>query len=193
MILGAWTNPAVLAAFLSAVAAIAAAVATWRAPVSAARIADNLRRQGDKEMESRRFKLNVFAALMQGRAELSSEDTVPSLNSIDVAFNNSVNVRESWVELFQVLQIAPYQQHLVDERVRKLLREMAQDLGIADTLRLDDFARTYFPNALAEDRDLRHLQRQETLRRLTGAAAPERNIAEPSASLWPPKPSANSE
>lgn len=121
MILGAWTNPAVLAAFLSAVAAIAAAVATWRAPVSAARIADNLRRQGDKEMESRRFKLNVFAALMQGRAELSSEDTVRSLNSIDVAFNNSVNVRESWVELFQVLQIAPYQQHLVDERVRKLL------------------------------------------------------------------------
>jgi hypothetical protein len=193
MILGAWTNPAVLAAFLSAVAAIAAAVATWRAPVSAARIADNLRRQGDKEMESRRFKLNVFAALMQGRAELSSEDTVRSLNSIDVAFNNSVNVRESWVELFQVLQIAPYQQHLVDERVRKLLREMAQDLGIADTLRPDDFARTYFPNALAEDRDLRHLQRQETLRRLTGAAAPERNIAERSASLWPPKPSANSE
>ncbi|RKE53395.1 MULTISPECIES: DUF6680 family protein [unclassified Sphingomonas] len=191
MSLDTWTNPAVLAAFLSAVAAIAAAVATWRAPVSAARIAEILRRQGDNEMESRRFKLNVFALLMQGRAELASEDTVRALNSIDVAFNKSVPVREAWAELFQAFGIVPMQNHLVDKRVRKLLREMAQDLGIADTLRLDDFARTYFPNALAQDREMRSLQRQATLKQLTGSAAPEQNIADPAASLWPPKPVEN--
>ena len=183
-----WANPAVIAAFLSAVAAIAAAVATWRAPISAARMAEQLRRQGDNELEARRFKLNVFALLMQGRAELASEDTVRALNSIDVAFNKSVPVREAWAELYQALGIAPMQNHVVEERVRKLLREMAQELGIADTLRLDDFARTYFPTALAQDREMRALQRRETLKQLTGPAAPEQNLADPSASLWPPKP-----
>lgn len=68
-----WSSPAVVAAFLSAVAAIAAAIATWRAPISAAQIAERLRRQGDSELEARRFKLNVFATIMQGRAELASE------------------------------------------------------------------------------------------------------------------------
>ncbi len=186
-------DPAVVAASLSAVAAVAAAVATWRAPISAAKMAEKLRRQGDNELESRRFRLNVFALLMQGRAELASEDTVRALNSIDVAFNKSVSVREAWAELYQALGTSPMQNHVVDERVRKLLREMAQDLGIADTLRLDDFARTYFPTALAQDREMRALQRRETLRQLTGVSAPELNTADPSASLWPPPPSELSE
>lgn len=188
MTLETWANPSVIAAFLSAVAAIAAALATWRAPITAAKMAETLRRQGDNEAESRRFRLNVFALIMQGRAELYSEDTVRALNSIDVAFNNSVPVREAWAELYQALNTAPLQNHVVDERIRKLLREMAQDLGIADTLRLDDFARTYFPTALAQDREMRALERQETLKRLTGRSAPAQNVADPNAMLWPPKP-----
>ncbi len=183
-----WSSPAVVAAFLSAVAAIAAAIATWRAPISAAQIAERLRRQGDSELEARRFKLNVFATIMQGRAELASEDTVRALNSIDVAFNKSEGVRESWAELYQSLNTSPWQAHVVDERMRRLLREMAQDLGISDTLRIDDFGRTYFPTALAQDREMRSLERAATLKRLMGQAAPEQNAATDAASLWPPKP-----
>lgn len=182
-------DPALIAASLSAVAAIAAAIATWRAPISAARMAETLRRRGDNEVEARRFKLNVFALIMQGRAELASEDTVRALNSIDVAFNNSGLVREAWAELYQALGTDPLVKHVVEERVRKLLREMAQDLGIADTLRLDDFARIYFPTALAQDREMRALQRQHTLKQLTGPAAPEQNLADQTTSLWPPMPS----
>ena len=186
--MGNLLDPPSVAAFLSAVAAVAAAVATWRAPISAARISEKLRRQGDGDAESRRFKLNVFASIMQGRAELAAEDTVRALNSIDVAFNKSVPVREAWAELYQALGTTPMQNHMVDERIRKLLREMAQDLGIADTLRLDDFARIYFPTALAQDREMRALQRRETFKQLTGPSAPEQNIADKSASLWPPTP-----
>lgn len=184
----AWTNPATAAAFLSAVAAIAAAIATWRAPISAAQIAERLRRQGDSDLESRRFKFNVFAALMQGRAELSSEETVRALNSIDVAFNGSPLVREAWAELYRSFNSAPWQAHVVEERMRKLLREMAQELGIADTLRLDDFERTYFPTALAQDREMRALERLAALKRLTGQVAPEENVGNQSDTRWPPKP-----
>lgn len=183
-----WSSSAVVAAFLSAVAAIAAAIATWRAPISAAQIAERLRRQGDSELEARRFKLNVFATIMQGRAELASEDTVRALNSIDVAFNKSEGIRESWAELYQSLNTSPWQAHVVDERMRRLLREMAQDLGISDTLRIDDFGRTYFPTALAQDREMRSLERAATLKQLMGQAAPEQNAATDAASLWPPKP-----
>ncbi|MBC2777297.1 DUF6680 family protein [Parasphingopyxis marina] len=182
------SNPAVIAAFLSAIAAIAAAVATWRAPVSAARIGERLRRQGEGELESRRFRMNVFAYIMQGRAEIWSEETVRALNSIDVAFNHSVSVREAWAELYQALNTAPMQNHVVDERIRKLLREMAIDLGISDTLRLDDFGRIYFPTALAEERQARALERQATLQRLAGRGVAAQTNENAALELWPPKP-----
>jgi hypothetical protein len=189
MSLQAWTSPGVVAAFLSAVAAIAAAVATWRAPLSAAKTAEHLRRQGDNELESRRFRLNVFTAIMQGRAEIWSEDTVTALNSVDVAFYSSIPVREAWAELYQALNTSPMPMHVVDERTRKLLREMAKDLGLADSLRLDDFGRVYFPNAIAEDRQMRNLQRREAMDRLTGqSATPDRGAVEAVEMKWPPVP-----
>jgi hypothetical protein len=184
-----WDNPAVIAASLSAVAAIAAAVATWRAPISAAKIAEHLRRQGDNELESRRFRLNIFATVMQGRAEIWSEDTVRALNSVDVAFYNSVDVREAWAELYQALNTEPIPMVVVDERTRKLLREMAKNLGLADSLRLDDFGRVYFPTAIAEDRHMRSLQRREAMQRLTTPqATTDENAVEELEKKWPPAP-----
>lgn len=184
-----WINPSVIAAFLSAVAATAAAIATWRAPLSAAKIAEHLRRQGDSELESRRFRLTVFATVMQGRAEIWSEDTVKALNSVDVAFHNSVTVREAWAELYQALNTSPMPGHVVDERTRKLLREMAKDLGLADSLRLDDFGRVYFPNDMAEERQMRSLQRREMMQRLTGQQNPvDSSDREELEKRWPPVP-----
>jgi hypothetical protein len=185
-----WTNPGLIAAFLSAIAAIAAAVATWRGPMSAARMAEQLRRSAENEMESRRFRFNVFATVMQGRAEIWSEDTVRALNSIDIAFHRSAKVREAWAELFQALNAKPNVSHVIDERIRKLLKEMASDLGLADALRLDDFGRVYFPTALGEEREVRALERQAALARLKGVASPTQNTADfdPTVELWPPKP-----
>lgn len=178
----------VIAACLSAVAAIAAAVATWRAPISAARIAESLRRAGDKTSERQRFRLNVFAQIMQGRAEIWAEDSVRALNSIDVAFSDSRPVREAWVELYQALDTAPLVKHVFEEKTRKLLQEMAKDLGLADNLRLDDFARIYFPKAMREERDVAFLRRQAALRQFAEPSQPAENVGLKPPSPWPSKP-----
>ncbi|WP_394804782.1 DUF6680 family protein [Sphingomonas agrestis] len=182
-------DPPVLAATLSAVAAIAAAIATWRGPLSAARMAESLRRGSEAAADSRRFRLNVFASLMQERAEIYSPDAVRALNSIDVAFSDSIAVREAWSELYQSLTSQPSgPSHVIDERLRKLLKEMAADLGIADKLRLDDLGRVYFPNVMAEERKVRDLERGAALARLSTQTSPQSNVADPTAALFPPKP-----
>jgi len=187
-----WNDPAVIAAGLSAVAAIAAAVATWRAPLSAAKMAETLRRAGDIAQDVRRFKLNVFTTVMQERAAIYSDDAVRALNSIDVAFAHSTPVREAWAELFQALNTPNVPPHVMDERIRKLLREMSIELGIADQLRMDDFSRVYYPNALQQQRQIEDLQRREALARLTGPAQPAANttVQAAIASNWPPAPGA---
>lgn len=179
-----------LATLLSAVAAIAAAIATWRAPISAARMAESLRRSAEENADSRRFRLNVFAALMQERAEIYSLDSVRSLNSIDIAFSSDNKVRESWSELYQVLNNSDTAKdsHVVDEKLRKLLKAMAENLGLADNLRLDDFARIYFPNALADERKVRSLERGEALARLSLGKSELAASSETGDGLFPPKP-----
>jgi hypothetical protein len=186
----AWSDPSVLAAGLSAVAAIAAAVATWRAPLSAARMSEKLRRDGDAAQDIRRFKLSIFAAVMQERASIYSAESVRALNSIDVAFAQSTNVREAWAELFQVFSLQNAPPHVMDERIRKLLREMAIDLGISDSLRMDDFSRVYYPNALQQERQVQELQRREALARLTAQTQPAANTASTAtiSNNWPPSP-----
>lgn len=184
-----WTDPGVVAASLSAVAAIAAAVATWRGPMSAARMAETLRRSAEAASDSRRFKLNVFAQLMQERAEIYSLEAVRALNSIDVAFTDDTEVREAWSELYQSLNQRPAAPaHVVDERIRKLLREMANSLGMGSELRLDDLGRVYYPTALLEERRVRDMERSAALARLLGQSAPQSNTTDPSLALFPPKP-----
>ena len=187
--MASWSDPTVVAAFLSAVAAIAAAVATWRGPMSAARMAETLRRNAEAAADSRRFKLNIFAQLMQERSEIYSPEAVRALNSIDVAFSDIGSVREAWSELYQSLNSQPIAPaHVIDERIRKLLREMANSLGIGDTLRMDDFGRVYLPNALLEERRVRDLERSSALVRLSSQAAPAGNAADSTSALFPPRP-----
>lgn len=186
-----WHNPSVIAAFLSAVAAVAAAVATWRSPIAAARMAEALRRQSESYGEARRIKLNVFGSIMQERAEIYNEEAVRALNLIDVAFSDSIPVREAWAELYNALNTNPIPPHVIDERLRKLLREMAADLGLSDKLRQDDFGRVYFPNAVMEERNVRQLERKAALARLTQSSSPAANAADGNNHIlerWPPKP-----
>lgn len=184
-----WSDPSVIAAFLSAVAATAAAVATWRGPISAARMAETLRRSAEVDADRRRFKLNVFAQVMQERAEIYSAEAVRALNSIDVAYSDSPTVREAWSELHQAFNSQPASPlHVLDERIRRLLREMANALGIGDTLRVDDFGRVYYPNALREERKVRDLERSAALARLSTQTFAAANSTEASDDLFPPKP-----
>src|ERR1700676_3565206 len=91
-----------LTAIFSAIATLFAAIATWSAPITAAKLAENLRRGSERDDERRRQKLSVFTTLMQERAQIHSESGVRALNVIDVVFNESREVREAWSELFLV-------------------------------------------------------------------------------------------
>lgn len=175
-----------LIAIFSAIATGLAAIATWRAPTAAAKLAESLRRDAERHDERQRQKLSVFASLMQERAQIYSDNGVRALNLIDVVFNESRDVREAWSELFLAFHMSPLVQHVIDERLRKLLSAIAKDIGLSDELRNDDLGRVYYPNVKAQEQMIKDLQRQQLLISLQGqgasSAAGSQNTA------WPPKP-----
>jgi hypothetical protein len=175
-------------AIFSAIATGLAAVATWRAPVAAAKLAESLRRDGERQGERQRQKLSVFTTLMQERAQIYSDSAVQALNLIDVVFNESREVRESWSELLLAFEMNPLVQHVIDERLRKLLAAIARDIGLADELRNDDLGRVYYPNVKAQEQLIRDLQRQQLMASLQGQGAAAGSAASPQNSPWPPKP-----
>jgi hypothetical protein len=176
-----------LTAIFSAIATGLAAVATWRAPIAAAKIAESLRREAERHDENQRQKLSVLATLMQERAKIYSENGVRALNLIDVVFNESREVREAWSELFLAFEMKPFLQHVADERLRKLLGAIAKDVGLADQLRTDDLGRVYYPLVQQQQEFIEYMQRQQILAGLqVGSAAEATSTAQNT--MWPPKP-----
>lgn len=140
------TDPYTLAAAaFSAVATALAAFATWYAPRAAAKLAEVLRRDAERSQERQRNKLFVFATLMQERSAIYSEAGVRALNTIDVVFHDSRAVREAWAELFLTFSLNPIPNHVLEERLRRLLASMASDIGLGDNLKTDDFGRILQP------------------------------------------------
>jgi hypothetical protein len=123
---------------------------------------------------------------MQERAAIYSENGVGALNLIDVVFYDSREVREAWAELFLTFSLNPIPAHLLDERLRKLLTAMAKDIGLGEGLRTDDLGRVYSPTAVAQDRLIRDMQRQQVLAGLQAQSSPAANTTQ--GTLWPPKP-----
>lgn len=183
-----WTNPSVISAFLSLLATCFAAWATWQGPRSAAKLSEEIRINSERANERRRMKLNLFATLMQERANIVSIDSVRMLNSIDFIFYDSVKVREAWAELFNVFQTngIPHPQ-LQEDKLRNLLREMAADIGFSDSLKVNDLGRIYYPNALAKEEELRLLRQEQALLQIR---AQNSSAATDPAPLdkFPPKP-----
>jgi hypothetical protein len=175
-------------AVFSAIATALAAIATWRAPAAAARLAETLRRDAERQDERQRQKLSVFATLMQERAQIYSDSGVRALNLIDVVFNESRDVREAWSELFLAFQMKPLVKHVMDERLRKLLGAIAKDIGLADELRNDDLGRVYFPDVKAQEQFIKDKQRQQLFASLQGQGAEGAGAAGFQNTVWPPKP-----
>jgi hypothetical protein len=179
---------ALLAAIFSAIATAFAAFAAWRAPMAAAKLAESLRRDAERQYERQRHKLSVFSTLMQERAQIHSENGVRALNLIDVVFNESREVREAWSELFLAFEMRPLVQHVIDERLRKLLGAVAKDIGLADELRTDDLGRVYFPIVQAQEQFIKEMQRQQILANLQGQNAAGATAPGLQNKPWPPKP-----
>lgn len=183
---------AITTAFLSFIAAALAAVATYRAPILAAAVADHLRSRSERENELRRMRLLVFFTLMQERATLASPQSVQMLNAIDAVFHDCGPVREAWADLYHAFgRLNDTPSTVVDDKHRELLRQMAIHLGLSESLKRDDFSRTYFPTALAEEHYIQNLRRAAEKKRLEEAHTATANTAPLFAAMpspFPPKP-----
>ena len=182
------------AAIFSAIATLFAAIATWRGPRSAAKLAEQMRRESEKSNEKRRLKLWIFTTLMQERTAYYSVDAVQAFNLIDVVYNENRKVRDLWADFISAMdQNNAVPDHAKRDTFRKLLSAMSEEVGLTDDLRSDDFNRVYYPIALAEENNLRMLQRQMSLRDLQGKTSPAANTATTLVSIdFPPPPSATS-
>lgn len=179
---------ALVAAVFSAIATALAAIATWRAPVAAAKLAETLRRDSERAAERQRQKLYVFSMLMQERAEIHSDKGVRALNLVDIVFSDSPAVRDAWAELFSAFHLRPYPPHVISERLLRLLAAIAKDIGLADELRSDDLTRVYRPIVQEQEQFIRDMQRQQTLARLQGENAAGASDAGAPLTVWPPRP-----
>lgn len=175
-------------AIFSALATAFAAFATWNAPRAAAKLSETLRRDAEHHNERQKQKLYVFSQLMQERAQIHSENGVRTLNLIDIVFNESREVREAWSELYMAFHMKPIVQHVIDERLRKLLGAIASDIGLADKLRNDDLGRVYYPVVQAQEQFIKDMQRQQVLTSLQGQSAAGASAQAVQSTLWPPKP-----
>jgi hypothetical protein len=171
---------ALAAAIFSAIATVFAALATWRAPLAAAQLAEKLRQSNDRESEKKRYKLLVFANLMQERASIWSDVAVRSLNHIDIIFSDSREVRDAWSDLYNALT-ANLPLHVIRDRLTKLLTTMARDIGIADQLRPDDFNRIYYPDAIAKDHLIQMARRDQAYAEIQRQSSAQNGP-------WPPAP-----
>jgi hypothetical protein len=179
---------ALATAIFSAIATGLAAFATWHAPRAAAKLAETLRRESERAQERQKNKLDVFSLLMQERAAIYSENGVRALNLIDVVFNDSRKVREAWAELFLIFNSEPMLPHVLEERLRRLLIAMAEDIGIGDSIRTDDVGRVYSPRAIAQERFIKDMQRQQAFAALQAQGSPAANTAMTDSTVWPPRP-----
>jgi hypothetical protein len=182
---------AALAAAFSALAALLTAIATWRAPRSAAKLAEEMRREGDAAARQTALRLQVFSVLMQERASIWSPAAVQNLNLIDVVFNDVPGVRDAWAELYGGFsERSQIPMHVREERMRKLIFEMAKVLGLATNLRPDDFARVYLPTIIWKQHEIQRLQQDHILRSLRNADSSEANVAvsQTASTIWPPPP-----
>ncbi len=177
-----------IAAITSMIATGLAAYATWRAPLAAAKLAEKLREDSDRISERRRQKVYVFSMLMQERAQIHSDNGVRALNMVDFVFSESPEVRDAWAELYAAFHLRPLPQHVLNDKLLRLLSAIAENIGLADELRSDDLARVYRPVVQEQEQFIRDMQRQQTLRRLAGENAAGATDTGLTNTPWPPRP-----
>lgn len=142
--MAAWLQA--IAALLTMVAAVAAAIIAAKAPERAAHFAEKRRADMAKEEDRRRFQYQILQALMKGRRSLLHADTIAALNLVDLAFHDAPRVRSAY-RLFISTSVDGDAETLL-QRYLDLLREVSTAVGMGEALHEDDFRLGYYPNAL---------------------------------------------
>jgi hypothetical protein len=98
-------------------------------------------------VEKRRAKERLFVTLMSHRRSIPiAPEWVQALNVIDVVYADHPKVVGKWHELFDVLNLVPYNQARMTHVSLEMMSEMAKVLGYKD-LQQTDIDKFYVPEA----------------------------------------------
>ena len=101
--------------------------------------------------EKRKEKMEVFKQLMISRVCASTEDYVKTVNSIDVIFADSKEVRKAWKDLFDEYSNKDSDLDKCRYKHTKLIEAVAQDLGYKNKLEWSEIiSNVYIPRWLIE-------------------------------------------
>ena len=111
-------------------------------------------------------KMKVFETLMAYRYEISSEESVKALNSIEVIFYKNQNVRKAYQNFLDEADKNPDLHPNIEDKHLKLLEEISKVLNLKD-IHWDEIKRYYYPKGLSEkiqdETVLRKLQIQSSI------------------------------
>lgn len=126
----------------------------------------NFQKKYQDRKDKKEAKLRLFFTLMKYRKPNINitEEYVNALNTIDIVFQDSPQIRASWKEFSHTLlddHSALYSQQ--DKYLLKLLSDMARSLGYQD-LNIVDLSNYYFPIELKNKADANRILTQQLLR-----------------------------
>ena len=94
-------------------------------------------------------KMKVFETLMSYRYMISAEESVKTLNSVDVVFYKHANVRKAYQDFLDEAEKKPDFKPNIGDKYLKLLEEISLVLKL-NGIHWDDIKRVYYPDGLFE-------------------------------------------
>lgn len=136
------------AAILTMIAAFVAAFVAARAPKMAAEYAERYRRKTAEADETRSFQVQVFRALMKGRAEIMAQDTRAALNLVEAAFPKHHGVRSARRMFTKAANAQPFVSEVMARAYLDLVQQVSNAVGYEADIDRFDVESGYYPRAL---------------------------------------------
>jgi hypothetical protein len=137
-----------IASVLTFGCAIAAVVIANRAPKLAASYAEQYRRETAQLDEARNFQIQVFRALMKGRAEIVAVDTRAAINLAEAAFPTDHQVRAARRLFTKAASANPFVPGDLANAYMSLLEAVTNAVGLGEKIDRFDLESGYYPEAL---------------------------------------------
>ena len=151
------------------IATILNLIAVLSIPVVAVVVGQKLQEKSEK----RKDKMKIFQCLMTRRTTgWANPDAVDALNTIDIVFSDSEEVRKQWHILYDKYRPVFHRDEQYKQEC-KLLESMANNLGYKDKITWETIQSPYYPVGLDNQitRNTTILQGQEALAKAVGPIA----------------------